>query len=495
MSLINVSHLTFSYEGSYENIFEDVSFQIDTDWKLGFTGRNGRGKTTFLKLLMGIYEYQGVISTSVAFDYFPFEVPDKRVNTLDIVERVNPDYIYWELQKEIYKLGMDDEVLYRPFNTLSNGEQTKVLLAVLFLKDNHFLLIDEPTNHLDGESRELVSRYLNSKKGFILVSHDRMFLDHCIDHVLSINKTNIEIQKGNFSTWYANKQMQDHYELAENERLMKDIQKLSDSARNAGKWADKVESMKIGRKSRVYEQCIDTRAYIGEKSRRMQQRRKNLERRRNQAVEDKKALLKNLEEVDKLKITPAAHHSGRLAEFGNITVRYGEKQVCSAINFSIEQGERVFLQGRNGCGKTSLIKLLLGEAIEFDGRFYRSGGLNISYVSQDTSFLMGNLKEFARKMDIDESLFKAILRKLDFCRIQFEKDMEYFSEGQKKKVLIAGSLCQKAHIYVWDEPLNFIDIFSRIQIEEMILNSKPTMLVVEHDFSFVRETATKIIKL
>ena len=107
------------------------------------------------------------------------------------------------------------------------------------------------------------------------------------------------------------------------------------------------------------------------------------------------------------------------------------------------------IRDRNGCGKTSLIKLLLGEAIEFDGGFYRSGGLNISYVSQDTSFLMGNLKEFARKMDIDESLFKAILRQLDFSRIQFEKDMEYFSEGQKKKVLIAGSLCQKAHIYVW----------------------------------------------
>lgn len=495
MSLINVSHLTFSYEGSYENIFEDVSFQIDTDWRLGFTGRNGRGKTTFLKLLMGSFEYQGVISASVAFDYFPFEVPDKRVNTLDVVERVNPDYIYWELQKEIYKLGMDDEILFRPFNTLSNGEQTKVLLAVLFLKENNFLLIDEPTNHLDEESRALVSRYLSSKKGFILVSHDRRFLDHCINHILSINKTNIEIQKGNFSTWYANKQMQDQYELAENERLMKDIRKFSESAKNAGKWADKAETMKIGRKSRVYEQCIDTRAYIGEKSRRMQQRRKNLERRRNQAVEDKKALLKNIEEAEKLKMTPAVHHSGRMAEFENITIRYGSKQVCTAINFTINQGDRVFLQGSNGSGKTSLIKLLLGEAVEYDGRLYRSGGLNISYVSQDTSYLMGNLKEFAREMEINESLFKAILRKLDFSRIQFEKDMEYFSEGQKKKALIAGSLCQKAHIYVWDEPLNFIDIFSRMQIEEMILNSKPTMLVVEHDFSFVRETATKIIEL
>ena len=117
MAQITVKNLSFAYEGSHDLIFDRVSFQFDTDWKLGFTGRNGRGKTTFLKLLMGIYEYQGVISTSVAFDYFPFEVPDKRVNTLDIVERVNPDYIYWELQKEIYKLGMDDEVLYRPFNT------------------------------------------------------------------------------------------------------------------------------------------------------------------------------------------------------------------------------------------------------------------------------------------------------------------------------------------------------------------------------------------
>lgn len=121
--------------------------------------------------------------------------------------------------KELSLIEVNEDALYRPFNSLSNGEQTKVLLAVLFLKENSFLLIDEPTNHLDLRTREIVSNYLKGKKGFILVSHDRVFLDNCIDHILSINRTNIEIQKGNFSSWWANKQLQDNYELAQNERL------------------------------------------------------------------------------------------------------------------------------------------------------------------------------------------------------------------------------------------------------------------------------------
>jgi len=194
MSLINVSGLTFYYDGSYDNIFEDVSFQIDTNWKLGFIGRNGKGKTTFLNLLLGKYEYKGTISTSVEFDYFPFQIKDKDKNTIDIVEEVYPEYEFWKICRELNLLNVDADVLYRSFETLSNGEQTKVMLAVLFSKENNFLLIDEPTNHLDMETRILVKDYLNKKKGFILVSHDRSFLDGCIDHVLSINCGH-EIQK------------------------------------------------------------------------------------------------------------------------------------------------------------------------------------------------------------------------------------------------------------------------------------------------------------
>ena len=177
MSLIQVSNLTFAYEGSYENIFENVSFRIDTNWRLGFTGRNGRGKTTFLNLLMGKYPYQGSISATVAFSYFPFPVEDGSVFAIDVVEEIYPEYQYWQIAREMNALELDEEVLYRPYETLSNGEQTKLQLAVLFTKENNFLLIDEPTNHLDIRGRELVSRYLKSKRGFILVSHDRSFLD------------------------------------------------------------------------------------------------------------------------------------------------------------------------------------------------------------------------------------------------------------------------------------------------------------------------------
>ena len=168
MSQISISNLTFAYEGSYDNIFEDVSFQIDTDWKLGFIGRNGRGKTTFLNLLLGKYEYQGTISHSTEFTYFPFAAEDETSDTLSIIEEIYPDYIYWKLLRELSLLEVDNSVLYRPFKTLSNGERTKVLLAALFLKENNFLLIDEPTNHLDMRGRELVARYLNSKKALYL---------------------------------------------------------------------------------------------------------------------------------------------------------------------------------------------------------------------------------------------------------------------------------------------------------------------------------------
>ncbi len=202
MSLINVSNLTFSYDSSFDNIFENVSFQIDTDWKLGFIGRNGRGKTTFLNLLLDKYEYSGTISACVDFEYFPYVINDKTRNTLDIISCINNTALEWEIIREFSLLNMSEDILYRPFNTLSNGEQTKVLLAVLFLKENNFLLIDEPTNHLDIAARKTVSKYLNNKKGFILVSHDRNFLDSCVDHIISINKTNIELQKGNFSSWW-----------------------------------------------------------------------------------------------------------------------------------------------------------------------------------------------------------------------------------------------------------------------------------------------------
>ena len=499
MSLINITNLTFSYEGSYDNIFENVSFQIDTDWKLGFSGRNGRGKTTFLNLLLGKHEYTGNISAAVNFQYFPHYIPDKTKSTNEIIQKIAPTSHDWEIVRELSLLDMTDSVLMRPFNTLSNGEQTKVLLASLFLCEQNFLLIDEPTNHLDINGRVVMSRYLNNKSGYILVSHDRAFLDGCVDHILSINRADIEVQRGNFSSWLMNKERQDSFELAENDKLRKDIKRLKNAARQSADWADKVESTKMGKGAAAARKKghagIGSKEYNAEQSRRMQQRRKNLERRQQTSIEEKSRLLKNIERSDSLKITQLIYHKPRLLSLSDISISYGDMTVCKNVSFSIEQGDRFALQGKNGSGKSSILKLICGEDISFSGDLTIGAGLRLSYVSQDTSDLKGDLKDYALQHDIDESLFKAILRKLDFSRIQFEKDINDFSGGQKKKVLIAKSLCEKAHLLVWDEPLNFIDVLSRMQIENLLLEYKPTILFVEHDSVFNKKISTKTVIL
>ena len=201
MAQINVSNLTFGYEGSYDTIFENVSFSIDTSWKLGFVGRNGKGKTTFLSVTPGKIRIPGSDHPIGCLRLFSVSGETKRSGTdssgadgrLESGSReLESSFVNWK------KWILDAELLYRPFGTLSFGERTRVMLAVLFSGENDFLLIDEPTNHLDQDAREIIKKYLASKKGFILVSHDRDLLDACIDHVLVLNRASIEVQSGNF---------------------------------------------------------------------------------------------------------------------------------------------------------------------------------------------------------------------------------------------------------------------------------------------------------
>lgn len=488
MSMIRVENLTFAYPSSYDPIFENVSFQIDTDWKLGFIGRNGRGKTTFLNLLLGKYEYHGQIQASVQFDYFPYPVSDKNRLTAEVLLEVCPLAEEWELLRELSYLEVRDDVLWRPFFTLSHGEQTKVLLAALFLNDGHFLLIDEPTNHLDVKARETVSAYLKRKKGFIIVSHDRCFLDGCVDHILSINRSNIEVQSGNFTSWFTNFRRQQEFELAQNVKLKKSIENMQKAAQRTSVWSDRLEASKYGGGP------VD-RGYIGHKSAKMMKRSKAIELRQQRAIEEKSRLLKNLEVAEDLKLAPLRYFSDTLVTFSDVVPIFDGKEVCRPLSLEIRQGDRIALDGKNGSGKSSLLKLLMGEQIEHRGTVTVGSGVILSYVPQDTSMINGFLSEFAETNHIDESLFKAILRKMGFSRIQFEKKMENFSAGQKKKVLIAKSLCEPAHLYVWDEPLNYIDIYTRIQIENLLQEFSPTMIFVEHDFAFRSSIATQDIRL
>ncbi|MCM1188350.1 MAG: ATP-binding cassette domain-containing protein [bacterium] len=595
MSQITVSDLTFRYEGSYDNVFEKVSFVLDTDWKLGMIGRNGKGKTTFLRLLYGsfggrreeraagnrsfeggagplpektAYEYQGSISATTAFDYFPYEISpeQEKLPAAELFDLLRPGYELWRVLCELEQLSLDPECLYRPFSTLSKGEQTKVLLALLFSQENFFLLIDEPTNHLDGEARKTLQAYLKTKKGFLLVSHDRELLDACIDHVLVLNRKTIQVEKGNFSSWWENKEKQDQFRRSENEKHLREIGKLKEAADRTARWAEQSERSKIGFDPvQEHDRSISTRSYIGAKTKKMQSRVKNTKRRLEAEIESREGLLQDIESPAELKLMPLTFHKEIYVLARELCLGYparkegsaekdstiefmpagagmgckcdppqqevqasGYRTVLQNLNLELHRGERILLRGANGCGKSSLIRAILcaaegnrreraevigsgkeGRAEGLASTEYRAdavphilsgilevpSGLKISYVNQDTSFLRGSLSAFAASRGLEESLLLALLRQLDFDRVQFGKRMEDYSEGQKKKVLLAASLLTSAHLYIWDEPLNYIDLFSRMQLEKLILDYRPAMLLVEHDAAFGERVADRVVSL
>lgn len=438
---------------------------------------------------MGKLKYQGNISKTVDIEYFPFEIKNKEKMTLESLEERFPDVEDWKIIRELNLLNTNPEILYRPFNTLSGGEQVKVLLSSLFAKENEFLLIDEPTNHLDLEAKKAIEAYLQKKKGYILVSHDRKLLDNTCDHILAINNSGIEIIKGNYSTWKENKDRRDVFELKENEKLKSEISKLDIASKRTANWSDKVEKSKYG------DSHVD-KGYIGHKAEKMMKRSKAILLRQEKKIKEKEGLLKNIDRIDSLVIKPLEYMKNNLVLVDNLGIKYGNKTICENVSFEINRKDRIALTGKNGSGKSSILKLLLGDNIEYFGDLKIGNNIKISYVPQTTEILNGlTMRDYTKKLDIDESIFKAMLSKLGVDSKEFNKKIDELSEGQKKKVLISASISNNADLYIWDEPLNYIDIESRLQIEEAILKYEPTIIFVEHDETFVQNIATKIIKI
>ncbi|WP_137662923.1 ribosomal protection-like ABC-F family protein [Enterococcus hulanensis] len=495
MSTIKITHLTFGFDKQVDLLFDDANLTIDSSWKLGLVGRNGRGKTTLLQLLLGKHAYQGEIQFPLQPVYFPATVEMTDQLTYYTLLEV-ADFELWELEREMNLIQLDPQVLWQPYETLSGGEQTKVLLALLFTQENFFPLIDEPTNHLDLQGRQHVAKYLQQKDGFIVVSHDRQFLNQVTDHTLAIEKSQLILYQGNFSTYEEQKKLRDEFELAQNRKIKKEVSRLKKTAAEKAEWSRSRETDKYGKPSEKGSGGVFDTGFIGARAARTMKRSKTIEDRMYDQIELKEGLLKDLEDVDRLTMNYQASRHPQLLKIENLTLQYLEQEPLFApLSFEVKRGSITALTGPNGIGKSSVLHYLLGTfAGEAAGELLRPSA-KISYVRQNYESNRGKLQDFAERNQLDYSAFLNNLRKLGMERNVFQNRIEEMSMGQRKKVELAKSLAQEAELYIWDEPLNYLDVFNQKQLEDLLLQIKPTMLIVEHDQTFLKNVHAQQIAL
>lgn len=489
MSTLRFAHFSFTYDLNEAPLFNDVSFTIDTSWKCGLVARNGYGKTTLLKCMMKQLEYDGSITIPFPLLYFPFTIPYPELTCENMLYTLDFEVELWKVKKEMQLLHLDYSILNQSYNTLSLGQQTQFCLAILFSVEHHYLLLDEPSNHLDQYCKSIITNYLNDKTHFLLVSHDRQFLDDTIDHILVINHQNIDVYATNFSLWYDMHVAENKTHILKNEQLKKEIKSLSKSASEKQQWSDKVEATKIGNGP-----C--DRGYIGHMAAKMAKRSKAIEQRVNAKISEKKSHLQHIEIDEPLKMNCLIPTTQPILQFHNGALHLLNDKTTGPFSFTLNSKDRIALCGRNGCGKSTLIKTILdNNYTTIDGYYYFNNQCTISYLPQDTSFLIGNLVSYIQSLDIERSFLMTLLSKLNFNLDNIYNDMTTYSKGEKKKVALAITLAKAAHIFILDEPLNDVDIFTRQQIIDVIEACQPTLLFVEHDSYFTNRIATKQIEL
>ncbi|EEQ26998.1 ribosomal protection-like ABC-F family protein [Lactobacillus gasseri] len=497
MSNIKISNLSFKYSDSIENIFNNLNLDLDSSWKLGLVGRNGRGKTTFLNLLQGKLQGTGAIQSKLEFNYFPLNVKNKEQLTLYALEEY-VQFDQWELERELNLMQVDTNLIWQPFNTLSGGEQTKVLLALSFINKDAFPLIDEPTNHLDEKSRIQVVRYLQKhSQGYIVVSHDRDFLNQITNHILAIEHTEIHLYQGNYASYEDTKEKRDKFNQEKNEKLRGQIKALNESRQRIKGYSLQSENNKKASAHKNEIHADINKGFFGHKAAKIMKRSKNIERRMDKDIQDRKGLMTNVESVPELEMNFQPNYHSTLLETRHLDLKVKDKKLFKDLNLIIRNRGIVSLEGKNGAGKSTFLKSILNKStdVTYQGILNLTNGLRVSYLPQDFVEYSGTLAEFSQKEHLSYEKILNVLRKMGFPRSSFETRIEEMSIGQQKRVSIAKSLVEEADFYLWDEPANYLDVFNQDQLIDVLRKTKPAMLLVEHDEYFISQVASKRIEL
>jgi lincosamide and streptogramin A transport system ATP-binding/permease protein len=405
---------------------------------------------------------------------------------LEAYERLGGYEIEAHVERELASLGVGPELLDRDFHTLSGGERTRALIVPLFLRTGTYPLLDEPTNHLDGEGRRLLGAYLARQPGFLLVSHDRALLDQAVDHIVAINRSDVRLHATNYSGWRRQLELTEIYERRRDQNLAREVKALEASARERRSWSGAKEAEKRG---------AHDKGYVGAMAARQMKRALQIERRTRAQLEEKRSLLANAEKTRRLRLHPDPGGPEELLRVQDVVVRLGGRTILDGISFTVRRGERVAIIGPNGSGKTTLLRVIAGDLCPEEGTVVLPSRVEVARAYQDPLWQDGLLVDHLHRAGLDEWTFRRSLGSFEIDRDVFDRPLETWSLGQRKKVDLCRSFVSPAHLYVWDEPLNEIDLESREAIERAVLEHAPTLVFVEHDQRFVEWVGTRAIRL
>lgn len=513
MAVLTVQNLKMEF---LENVlFENADFFIEKNDRVGIVGINGSGKTTLFKLIKGEYEpTEGAVikSKDAVLGYMQQHACDGSTKTLyDETLEIFRQLIDWETELEIvskklmstqseelilkqqnlqdmfqsgggltYKsktrstllgLGFSESDLQLTCDKLSGGQKSKVSLAKLLLSDANLLLLDEPTNHLDIKSVEWLENYLRDFKGAaLIISHDRYFLDKVTTKTLELNHRKMKIFNGSYSKYLKSREEIDAIEKHHYESAMDEIKRVEGiiaqqrqfnrekSIRTAENWEKKLEKMKA--ELVVPERENDTLNF-------------------------------------KLKIN---HESGDdVLNVRNLSKSFGGKNIFRDVSFEIKKRERVFLIGANGCGKTTLLKILTGE-------YYSDHGSRIFGVGVDTGYFAQTAENLCpantvldevwnANRNLTQTQIRSALAIFLFKGEEVYKKIENLSGGEKACVSLLKLMLAGNNFLLLDEPTNHLDISSREALEKSLTDYDGTILAVSHDRYFINKLATRIICL
>ena len=508
---ISVSNLVKEFEVGTK-ILDGLTFQVDSGERVGLLGPNGCGKTTLLRILTGVMDYDegevviapgkrlGLISQIPIYPagYTVEDVLDTAFAALHDMERemtqlaeqmgngdapavmARYDKLTAAFQagggyetdtnknKVCNGLSISPEMRRQPFDKLSGGEKTRVNLGRLILEDTDILLLDEPTNHLDLRATEWLEEYLEKFKGTVLtVSHDRYFLDKVVDRVIEIQGGKAEFYSGNYS-FYA----------VEKERRYEEKRKQYEK-----------EQAKIGQLEKAAEQ-LRIWAYSGNDKifKRAQSMEKRIERMR---VTDRPKKERKME----VRFGEREFRGDEVLSIKNLEKSFGDRTLFSDVNLEVEGGERIALLGDNGTGKSTLIKILMGEEEPSGGKLRRGPTVKVGYLPQIIHFSHPerNLVDtMIYDLDCTAQTARNRLASFKFRGEDVFKPVSALSGGEQSRLRLCMLMDSKINLLILDEPTNHLDIQSREWIEEAVEEYEGNLLFVSHDRYFIERFATRI---